>query len=84
MARVTDDLGDQYVFIVFVWRPTEVFVRRFVVGDSKKAGGRTFFGHKTLLLIQRRKSRCAASGGSSERMPPAVQHVIGFEETGNV
>ena len=68
MARVTDDLGDWYVFIAFVWRAAEVFVRRFVAGQSKQAGGRTYFGHKTLLLIQRRKSRRA----------------IGFEETGNV
>jgi hypothetical protein len=30
MARVTDDLGDQYVFVVFVWCSKEVFVRRFV------------------------------------------------------
>jgi hypothetical protein len=34
MARMTDDLGDQYVFMVFVWRPMEVFVRRFVVGEQ--------------------------------------------------
>jgi hypothetical protein len=37
-------------------------------GDMARERGRTYFGHKTLLLIQRRKSRRA----------------IGFEETGNV
>jgi len=68
VARVSDGPGDRYVFIVYVWRTTEFFVRRIVVGQSKQAGVRTYFGHKTLLLIQRRKSRRA----------------IGFEETGNV
>jgi len=35
IARVTDGLAIGTFFIVFVWRPTEVSVRRFLVGPSK-------------------------------------------------